>query len=132
MSGGILIVDDSAFTRRTIRTFLAERGFQVCGEAVDGSDAFEKAKELKPALVLLDLAMPELNGIEVAKILRTQLSDLRIVLFTMYNEVLDAEWLASAVGIDAVVAKPDVIDALEPCLRRLLDGSDQPYSGQRT
>lgn len=120
MPGGILIVDDSASARRATRSYLVDKGFYVCGEAVDGRDAIDKAKELKPALILLDLAMPEMNGVEVASRLRTLLLDVRIVLFTMYSEVLDSKWLASTVGVDAVVAKPDGINALERCVRRLL------------
>ena len=55
----ILIVDDNAFIRRAIRLrFEGRNGFQVCGEAVDGSDAIEKARQLKPDLIILDFSMP--------------------------------------------------------------------------
>ena len=55
----ILVVDDSAKFRYAVRAFLENQtGFEACGEAVDGADAIEKAKELKPDLILLDLVMP--------------------------------------------------------------------------
>jgi chemotaxis response regulator CheB len=61
----ILIVDDFAGFRRFISLILRQRpGFQVIGEASDGLEALEKAKELQPDLILLDLGMPKLNGLE--------------------------------------------------------------------
>jgi len=63
----ILIVDDHEPIRKLVRAFLeSEGGFSVCGEAVDGYDAIDKAQELKPDLIILDLAMPRMNGIHAA------------------------------------------------------------------
>ena len=63
----ILIVDDLPELRKLIRAFLEEElGFHVCGEAIDGFDAIEKAKDLKPDLIVLDLSMPRMNGLEAA------------------------------------------------------------------
>src|ERR1700723_3422703 len=59
----ILIADDSDAVRKAVRNYLTERNFNVCGEAIDGQDAIEKTRELKPDLILLDLAMPRANGI---------------------------------------------------------------------
>lgn len=107
MSKNILVVDDSDITRRITRLFLEMQvGFEVCGEAVDGVDAIEKAKELKPDLVLLDLAMPRMNGIEAASVIKGMMPQVPIVLFTMYKEVV-GNALASAAGIDAVLFKGD-------------------------
>jgi YesN/AraC family two-component response regulator len=70
----ILIVDDNETVRQMLRHFLeAETGFRVCGEAVDGYDAIEKAHELQPDLIILDLTMPRMGGIEAAKILKQML-----------------------------------------------------------
>ena len=75
----ILIADDSAMVRTIIREGLErDTDFEVCGEAVDGTDAVSKAKELSPDLILLDVRMPGLNGIEVAGILRHALPRIRI------------------------------------------------------
>jgi DNA-binding NarL/FixJ family response regulator len=85
MSNGILIADDSATVRRVIHSYLTQRHFEVCGEAIDGVDALEKAAELDPALILLDLRMPRMNGVEAASVLKTRMPNVRIVLLTMYD-----------------------------------------------
>ena len=70
----ILIADDSKTIRTLIRAFIENRaGFEVCGEAVDGADAIEKAKELKPDLIILDLAMPRMNGAAAASVLKRRM-----------------------------------------------------------
>jgi DNA-binding NarL/FixJ family response regulator len=111
--------------RRVIRAHLKEKNFFACGEAVDGRNAIEKALELNPALILLDLAMPQLNGLEAACVVRGRLPDVRLVLFTMYNEVLGSRSLTPAMGIDAVVSKMDGMSALAECIQRLLAASPQ-------
>jgi two-component system, chemotaxis family, chemotaxis protein CheY len=100
----ILIVDDSAAIRAAIRSFLNESGFEVCGEAVDGYDAIQKAEELKPDLILLDFAMPRMNGIEAAPILKKMLPDTPIVLLTSHYAAVH-DFSALPIGIDAVVPK---------------------------
>jgi DNA-binding NarL/FixJ family response regulator len=60
---------------------------EVCGKAVDGIDAIEKARALKPDLVVLDLAMPRMNGLEAASQLKAMMPQLPIVLFTIYDDV---------------------------------------------
>jgi DNA-binding NarL/FixJ family response regulator len=103
----VLIADDSSSVRDVIRTFLrAHEDIEICGEAVDGLEALEKAQRLKPDLVLLDLVMPEINGAEVASILKNKMPDIRIILFTMYSERM-GKFLSSAIGVDAVLSKPD-------------------------
>ena len=103
----VLLADDSATVRSVIRTFLKnEEEIEVCGEAVDGLDTVEQAQRLKPDLVLLDLAMPEMNGAEVASVLKRKMPHIRIILFTMYSENVGKS-LTSAVGVDMVLSKPD-------------------------
>jgi CheY-like chemotaxis protein len=71
MPKSILVVDDSDTVRKLTRLFLESQiELEVCGEAVDGVDAIEKAKELKPDLIVLDLAMPRMNGVEAASALK--------------------------------------------------------------
>ena len=67
MANKILIVDDAAFMRMMIKETLTKNGFEVCGEAENGAKALEKYKELSPDLVIMDITMPEVNGIEAAK-----------------------------------------------------------------
>jgi DNA-binding NarL/FixJ family response regulator len=107
MQKRVLIADDSSSVRDAIRTFLSgHQEIEICGEAVDGLDALEKAQRLKPDLVLLDLVMPEINGVEVASILKQKMPHIRIILFSMYTEKI-GKFLSSAIGVDAVLSKPD-------------------------
>ena len=71
MPKSILIVDDHEVVRRELRSlFKPYPEFSICGEAIHGVDAIEKAGELSPDLIILDLAMPEMNGLEAAAALR--------------------------------------------------------------
>ncbi|GAQ26244.1 response regulator [Tepidanaerobacter syntrophicus] len=65
--GGILIVDDAAFMRMMIKDILTKNGYQVSGEAENGAVAVQAYNELKPDLVIMDIAMPEMDGIEAVK-----------------------------------------------------------------
>jgi DNA-binding NarL/FixJ family response regulator len=120
MSKRILVADDSAAVRRVVHTYLAERDFDVCGEAANGEDAIEKARELNPDLILLDVAMPRTNGIEVASVLKDMMPNVRIVLFTMYSEAVDRTFPRKALAVDAVVDKADGMGRLEDCVQSLL------------
>ena len=107
MSKSILIVDNSKTSRKIIRLFLESQiDLQVCGEAVDGLDGVEKAKALKPDLIILDLVMPQMNGIEAASIIKREVPQTRIVMFTTYDICVGGS-LASHVGIDAVLSKSE-------------------------
>jgi CheY-like chemotaxis protein len=109
MASRVLIVDDNEAVRRLIRTCVESIGLDVCGEAEDGLIGVQRAKQLSPDVVLLDLSMPKMNGAEAASVLRSAMPDLHIVLFTMY-EFGDA--LAAAVGVDVVLCKTDGISKL--------------------
>jgi two-component system, NarL family, nitrate/nitrite response regulator NarP len=101
----ILIADDNELVRTMIRQALErDTDFVVCGEAADGTDAVSKARELSPDLIILDVKMLGLNGIEVAGILRYALPKVRIVLVTMYAHDIERN-LTSLFRIDAVLAK---------------------------
>ena len=107
MAKRILVADDSESIRMVIRTFLeAREGFEVCGEAANGVDAIEKAKQLKPDLIILDLAMPRMNGAAAASILKSTMPDVPIILFSMYDDFM-SKLLSSAVPVDLVLSKPD-------------------------
>ena len=93
----ILVADDHEIVRQGLRGLLeAQPGWQVVGEAVDGRDAVEKAKRLRPDVVVLDVSMPSLNGLEATRQIRKALPDTEVLILTMHDseplvrEVLDA------------------------------------------
>jgi len=115
----ILIVDDYPSIRAAIRArFAPSSELVVCGEAISGLDAIEKARALRPDLVLLDISMPGMNGVEAASILKGLLPAVRIIAFTMYANTL-RDSLAATIGIDAVFSKPEGIEQLMDYIRAL-------------
>jgi DNA-binding NarL/FixJ family response regulator len=122
----ILIADDSQSVRLILKDFLALRSdVEVCGEAVNGVEAVEKAKALAPDLVLMDLAMPEMNGAEATSVLKRAMPELSVILFTMYAENIGRE-LASAIGVDAVLCKPDGLMQLGKVIDTMLRHGPAP------
>jgi DNA-binding NarL/FixJ family response regulator len=93
--------------------------FQVCGEASDGVDGIKKALELKPDLVIMDLAMPLMNGVEAAMVLRNSLPNIPIVLFTLYAEQLRGS-ISPGLGVTIILSKADGLGPLLECLEHLL------------
>ncbi len=92
MAKRILIADDHESVLRRIRAMLDDDPvWEICGDAVDGREAIEKAAKLKPDLVILDFAMPRLNGLEAASRIRKLLPEVPIVMFTMYGSQIKSE-----------------------------------------
>lgn len=104
----ILIADDNVGVRSALSNFLRRsgEGWDVCGEVGDGSAAIQKAGELRPDVVVLDMLMPIRNGLEAAREIHAILPGTRIVIFTQLDPVaLSRE--AREVGIQAVVHKAE-------------------------
>ena len=119
MPKSILIVDDSPAIRKSLQHILEDHGWQVCGEAVNGREGVEKALKLKPDLVVLDLAMPVMNGIEAAHELRRLLPSVGMLMFTNF-ETDGLEQLALAAGVNAIVSKSHSVDVLVSSIKLLL------------
>ena len=101
----VLLVDDNSAVRSLVRQlFELEPDYEIAGEAENGQDAVEKAENLKPDLIILDLSMPVMTGLDAAPLLRKLLPDTRIILFTV-QQGSEVERLARAAGIHAVVPK---------------------------
>jgi DNA-binding NarL/FixJ family response regulator len=101
----ILIADDNSNVRRALRSLLQLGGeWEICGEAKDGGEAIEKVRTLNPDLLILDLAMPVMNGLDAAREIRKIAPNTRIVLYTMHaNHQLARE--AESAAIDSIVPK---------------------------
>jgi DNA-binding NarL/FixJ family response regulator len=83
----VLIVDDHAVVREGLRTFLSlQDGMEVVGEAADGLEALEQAQALEPDVILMDLVMPRLDGVEAMRSLREQGSPARVIVLTSFLE----------------------------------------------
>ena len=89
----ILIADDNALIRASVAELLSDNGWEVCGEAPDAPTAIEKAHALQPDVVLLDISMPGMDGLQLAGILRCELPALRIVIVSNHElgELLPAD-----------------------------------------
>lgn len=104
-------MDDSEATRRLLRAIIGTREWSVCGEAETGLMGVKQYEALKPDLVVIDLALPDMNGIEVAKLMSSLDGTIPLVLFT----ILDLEGLegpARQAGICQVVSKAQVWDLI--------------------
>lgn len=119
----VLIVDDHPAIRRALRTaFETQPGFTVCGEAEDGFDAIGKAKKLAPDLIVLDLRMPVMDGLEAARELKRLFPKIPLMMLTCYHSsAAESEALAS--GITAVFSKPDGMQNLIWRARAVLNPS---------
>lgn len=116
-SAHVLVVDDSPLMRRMVREVLeSEPGFKIVGEAENGQEAIRRAKHLKPHLVILDLGMPVMNGLDAAPALKRALPGVRVILFTLLSDP-EVEETARSVGIDAVVPKESLEDLVHTARR---------------
>jgi DNA-binding NarL/FixJ family response regulator len=117
----ILVVDDHEPVRRVVRLILQLRdNFQIVAEASDGLEAVQKAKELRPDLILLDLSLPKLNGIEVARRLRELVPQARILFLSVEpsSEVVREAFKSGAVGyVNKVNAHSELLPAIETVLK---------------
>ena len=121
---GILIVDDHPLIRRRVRSLLSSHSLHICGEAGDGDDAIERVKELRPDIVVLDIQMPRMNGIEAAEKIRDILPSTKIVFFSSHPLSLFKGRTLCAHGF---VHKGKAEAELVPTLKRFLEPPHGPY-----
>ena len=120
MAKTVLIVDDNEIIRRGLRElFTAEPDFDVCGEAENGREAIERAQELHPDLIVLDLSMPVMNGIDTARVLSRLMPAVPLIIFSEHSDVFSVEEARSA-GVSALVSKSEHVSALVAKARALL------------
>jgi len=120
----VLVVDDHAFIRRGVRSILEPfPEWELCGEAENGQEAIQKASELNPAIVVMDVSMPVLDGIAATQEIKKSHPQTHVILLTLHNsrELLSRAFQAGARGY---VLKADVDDELLKALRIVTgDGS---------
>jgi two-component system nitrate/nitrite response regulator NarL len=122
MKTSVLVVDDSAIVRLGVRRlFHVHPKFEVCGEAEHGREAVEKAQKLRPDLIILDLSMPVMDGLEAAPLLMKILPKVWIILCSNHDSAGLKE-LARAAGIHAVVHKSKVSTHLVAQAEALIAG----------
>lgn len=118
----ILVADDEPLTTELLALVLAFRGYEVV-EVHDGREALERAREVQPDVVLLDVMMPRLLGVEVARSIRADpvLADTPVVLFSCIDES-EVDWRGA--GADLFLQKPMDIRRLPEMVERLTGGED--------
>jgi len=118
----VMIVDDHTLFREGLRRLLAEYDeMEVVAEAGDGKEALEKVGQLMPDIVLMDIKMPRLDGIEATSMLRVKAPEVRVIALSMYE---DAEYVLKAVnaGADGFMQKDVCADRLVSIIKEVNDG----------
>ena len=118
----ILIADDHALVRRGARSVLHSRhGWKVVGEAENGREAIRKAIDLKPDVALVDIGMPDLDGIEVARQIRDAAPDTKVLVLTMHESDQMVRRALDA-GASGYLLKSDLTDSLRQAVKAVAEG----------
>lgn len=126
MAGRVLVVDDSKALRDAVRRLLADLpDWEICGEAGNGREGVEKALELRPDVILMDIGMPELDGLEATRRIRKQI-DTEVLVFTQYDSRQAAEE-ALAAGARGYLPKSRAADLVQALTQV---AQHQDYFGQ--
>lgn len=119
MSKKVLIVDDAAFMRMMIKDILNKNGYEVAGEAENGLKAVERYKELTPDLVLMDITMPEMNGIDAVKNIKAIDPGAKIVMCSaMGQQAMVIESIQA--GAKDFIVKPFQADRVLEAVRKVV------------
>lgn len=119
MAKRVLIVDDAAFMRMMIKDILSKNGYEVAGEAENGLKAVEKYKEVTPDLVLMDITMPEMNGIEAVKAIKAFDPGAKIVMCSaMGQQAMVIESIQA--GARDFIVKPFQADRVLEAVRKVV------------
>lgn len=123
MKAKVVIADDHDIVREGIRRILTRMrpNWEICGEAGNGKDAVELSRDLRPNVVVLDITMPEMTGLEAARQISKMNLETRILIFTVH----DSDWLKSEIrsaGAHGYVQKSQVARDLVTAIECLLDG----------
>jgi DNA-binding NarL/FixJ family response regulator len=116
----VLIVDDSEFVRHALcELFKRQADFDVCGVAENGRAAIEAAGRLHPDLIVLDLSMPVMNGLDAARVLKRLMPTVPLIMYSAFGDRL-SEKQARLIGISEIVSKSDQASVLLEKMRALI------------
>lgn len=119
----LLLVEDHVLVRQSIRAFLQGAAFEVVGEASTGSEALQLALALQPDLIIMDLHLPEMSGIEATRQIRRLCPNIRVIALTAYNEKAYQRALREA-GADGFVLKTAEFSELVQVIRQVIDSGE--------
>jgi DNA-binding NarL/FixJ family response regulator len=126
----ILIVDDHELIRRNIRALIDSRDdWSVCGEAKDGLEGVAQARTLRPDLVIMDVSMPKMNGIDATRIIRKDARESRILIISQNDPAVVCQQTADA-DADGFLAKCDIPDRLIEAVERMFCADGQRKAGK--
>jgi len=115
----VLVVDDNESVRRSICQILdSQTDIEVICQAVDGADALNQARQHHPDLVLLDITMPTMNGLDAARILKREFPAMHVVIVSQHDS-RGFQWAALAAGASGYVVKSNAAQDLLPEVRRV-------------
>jgi DNA-binding NarL/FixJ family response regulator len=121
MPWSVLVVDDNPTIRTMVcEVFTRDGDFEVCGQAENGRDAIEKSQLLQPALIVTDLSMPVMNGLEETRVLKKLMPAVPVIIYSAHLDRF-VEKAALEAGASAVVSKSDSLAVLIGKAREVLD-----------
>ena len=121
----VLLAEDNAAMRRALRELLEDEGLVVVGEAADGVEAVERTEALRPDLVLMDLRMPRMDGIEATEVIKRTVPGVRVLMLSAYADPSLSE-RAVAVGADGYIVKGTSYQALVDEIERVTAPGPRP------
>ena len=131
----LLLVEDHVLVRQSIRAFLQSADFEIVGEAGTGAEALDFAHKLRPDLILMDIHLPKMNGIEATRRIRRECPGIRIVVLTAYEEKAYRRAFAE-IGVDGIVVKTMEFSELRSTIQNALSRQSRtariPYAAATT
>ena len=121
MRKAVLIADDNAFVRTALYEFFQrEPDFMVCGVAENGREAVEEARHLHPDLIVLDMAMPVMDGLEAARLLKRMMPEVPLIMYSATNDEVAAR-TARSLGVSEIISKSQRVSVLIHAARGLVE-----------
>jgi len=122
----VLIVDDASVVRLLVKKILKQGDFDIVGEAVNGIDALEKYKELKPDIVTMDITMPEVDGIQATKDIIAFDANAKIVMLSGIDQK-EMLWQAIKAGAASYIVKPFEKDRILSTLKEVINSNNSEF-----